>query len=229
MGPPHVLGIPGRTSDWTLGILRYALLVYVLWANHFMETLVTSSQQQTEICFIQSELHNLFMFASIPTYQNCSTTTNQNTWYPPIRTIWFRSIETVRMWKPHLHKIELIGNLGRNFFYKRQPPLCLSRAHFQFLPEVAVSPEWSLSFSKISSFRVLVYNTLNVRGSGRGRWALSRQSFLVPLKIWAQGRDPSCLDLRTGLVARCLEGTAWEEQTLNFGRVQGSTMGLEQS
>lgn len=39
------------------------------------------------------------------------------------------------IWISHLHKKDLIENLGRHFPYKRKPPLCLSGTRFRLLPK----------------------------------------------------------------------------------------------
>lgn len=42
---------------------------------------------------------------------------------------------TIPIWILNLHKMDLIGNLGGNFLYKREPPLCLEGVQFRLLPE----------------------------------------------------------------------------------------------
>lgn len=56
--------------------------------------------------------------------------TNWNAQYRPIRT--------VLIWKPPLHKIWPIGNLGGNSLYSRQPPFVLG-ANFQFSTRGCIS------------------------------------------------------------------------------------------
>lgn len=42
-------------------------------------------------------------------------------------------------WIPKLHWTDLIGNLGRDFRYKKRPPLCLERTKVRLLP-ASLSP-----------------------------------------------------------------------------------------
>ena len=126
-----------RTSVWILGFLHYTLLNYAVWVNHYREVLVSPTSQRTEMQFNQSELYHVSSFTYILTNQNCSVKTTQNSWHRLMKAAWFQPVRPVCMWKPHLHKIGPVGNLGRSLLYKRWAPLCHGGVHFQFTPEAS--------------------------------------------------------------------------------------------
>lgn len=62
------------------------------------------------------------------------------------------------IWISHLHKKDLIENLGRNFPYKRRPPLCLSGTRFRLLPK---SVSWATdTIAEIKAYYFLLYSKI---------------------------------------------------------------------
>lgn len=113
-GVPHIFCTQVRTSDWSPGFLLYVQLESII----IREFPVLSFDQWTKTCHIQSELlHNV--------QSGCIMLTNQAARLEPIRS--------VRIWIPHLHKMDLIGTLGRNFHFKRWLSLCLAGTQFRLL------------------------------------------------------------------------------------------------
>lgn len=70
------------------------------------------------------------------------------------------STQDCTIWVPHLHKTDLIENLGRIFHYKRRLPLCLSGTQFRLLPE-SVSAGLQLLSAQINAFYSLLLSKIN--------------------------------------------------------------------